>query len=613
MRFKKGLLRGSLIAAGTMLLLTACSPDSSSTNGKASGDKKASGTITYAGGWATNGVTNPFGSNNIIQNDLSYVPLAWYKYTEDFDYWKVLADSWEMSDDGKTFTVKINPKAKWSDGSALTANDVYVTFELQCLTGAAEGWGLSKINVVDDHTVQFQRDPKTLYSKVMFERQILNNVAILPGKIYEKYIPDNLWTLVKDWGGDKESQATKDATAKLTEYAKKAQSVNLNPKDLIFDGPWELVRTSSSQQLYQKNPNYLYADNVNAGKVVAINQTTNDVTWRALKNGELDYAGVGYSKVVYDQVMKVHKNSYIAAPMSQGMALYFNENISPFDNVKVRQALAYAIDRTAAQKIGEPIGALESGKINGLYKTVAEQWLSKDQLDSLEAYDPNPDKVTELLKSAGFNKTDKGWMVPNGKPFKFNVTVPNLSDWVAGIDAITNQLRKQGIQAQTSVVDTTTWTQEVPLGKYSIYANWDGGSDINPSQAFNQLYITDNNYSVTPSGKLKNTATSPDQRQEAIPETINVPSLGKVKPMELTLQLLGDLSQEEKKGLVYKLAKTTNYYMPFIPIWWQAAGRTISTQRWEWPDITNKPELENQYTYHTPFVVFQTLGLMKQK
>ncbi|MFD1677555.1 ABC transporter substrate-binding protein, partial [Alicyclobacillus fodiniaquatilis] len=329
------------------------------------------------------------------------------------------------------------------------------------------------------------------------------------------------------------------------------------------------------------------------------------------ENGQLDYAGVGYSQVVYKQVMKVHQNSYIAAPQSVGMALYFNQNVAPFNNVKVRQALAYAIDRPTAQKIGEPIGAFNAGTIDGMDETVAQQWLTPDQLKSLDPYNYDQAKAASLLKSAGFKKTSSGWVMPNGKPFTFNITVPNYTDWDAGIDAVATQLRKEGINAQTAVVDGTTWTQEVPLGKYAVYANWWGGSDVNPSQPYNQLYIADNNYSVTTTGQLKNTATSKSAQQEGIPENVSVPGLGTVNPMALTVQLLGDLPQQQEKSIIYKLAQTTNYDVPMIPIWGQAAGRTISSANWTWPNYKNNPAILNQFTYHTPFVVFQTLGLMK--
>ncbi|GMA62910.1 ABC transporter substrate-binding protein [Alicyclobacillus fastidiosus] len=610
-RVKKA-TRISLIAGAAIVLVSGCSQGATTKDGTGN-SQQANATLSYAGGWTTNGVTNPFGSNNIIQNDLSYVPLAWYKYTGNYDYWKVLASNWEMSKDGKTFTVNINPKAKWSDGSPVTAEDVYVTFELQLLTGNAESWGLSGMKIVNSHTIEFTRDLNTLYSTVMFERQILNNIEIFPAKVYKKFIPSNLWSLVRDWNGNPNAQSTKNATAELTQYATKAQSANMSASDLIYNGPWSLVRTSSSQELYQKNPDYLFANNVNAGKVIALNQTTNDVTWRALENGQLDYAGVGYSQVVYKQVMKVHQNSYISAPGTGGMALYFNENVAPFNNVKVRQALAYAIDRPAAQEIGEPIGYFNTSTITGMIPSVENQWLTPNQLSSLSAYNYDQNKAAQLLESAGFKKTSSGWVMPNGKPFTFNLTVPNLSDWLAGVNAISTQLQKEGINAQTAVVDTTTWTQEVPLGKYAVYANWWGGGDVNPSAPYNQLYISDNNYQVSTTGQLKNTATAQNQQQEAIPESINVPGLGTVNPMALSVQLLGDMPQQKEKNIVYQLAKTTNYDVPLIPIWGQAAGRTISSANWTWPDYTNNLAIENCYSYHTPFVVFETLGLMKPK
>ena len=104
----KILLAASL--AGSTLLLFAPQASAQST------------TISIAGGWQTNGINNPLpqANGNIIDTGLSYAPLAWYKYTGNYDFWPVLAKSWKISRDGNTVTVTINPKAKWSNGSSVT-------------------------------------------------------------------------------------------------------------------------------------------------------------------------------------------------------------------------------------------------------------------------------------------------------------------------------------------------------------------------------------------------------------------------------------------------------------------------------------------------------------
>ncbi|MCL6442366.1 MAG: hypothetical protein K6T83_02675 [Alicyclobacillus sp.] len=567
-------------------------------------------TYAYAGGWNTNGIINPASSNNIVDNGIAYAPLAYFKFTGNFDYWPVLAKSWSFNAKANTLTVHINPNAKWSNGTPVTAQDVLVTFELQFLQGNAQNWTLTNVKVVDPHTVVFYKDPHALYNNSTFMQQILNNTSILPAAIYGKYIPKNIWQLVKDAQGDPKAKSTVAASKAMTAAITKATGVKYTPSQLIYDGPWSLVRTSSSTILYTKNPYYVFAKNINADQVVETNQTTNDVTWRALENGQLDYAGVGYSPVVYKAVMSVHQNHFIAVPQSTGMALLFNQGIAPFNDVRVRQALAYIINRSAVQKIGEPIGGYKAVYEDGLIETVNKQWLTPAQLKTLNQYNPNKAKATALLKAAGFKKTSSGWVMPNGKPFKFNVYVPNYSDWVQGVDAITSELQQFGIQASTSVTDPNLFYDQAGKGKYGVFTEWWGGWSLDPAQAFNQLYLQHDNFSVTTTGQLK-AGTGPSELQFAQPMTVQ--GMGKVFPAELDVKLLGNLSLSAEKQTIYKLAKITNTYLPLIPIWSQAAGRTWSTERWIWPDFQKNQALENQFVYQNPFVVFDALGLMKPK
>lgn len=568
-------------------------------------------TLGYAGGWATNGIANPVNTagNNTVDTSLAYVPLAFYKYTTNTGYYPVLEKSWNFNPKTNTLTVHLNPNAKWSNGSPVTANDVYVTFEMQFLAMVAEGWTLTGMKVVNPTTITFQKNPHALYNNTMFERQILNNTKIVAAANYQKYVPKNIWTLVKQADGNPNAASTKKAQAALTAAFTKASGYNFPINQLLYDGPWSLTRETSAQELYTKNPDYVFAKNVTADEILDVNQTTNDVIWRALENGQLAYAGVGYSPTVYNSVMKVHDNHYVNIPQSTGMALYFNENTAPFNNVKVRQALAYIINRSSLTKIAEPKDGFVPKYEDGLIESDNSKYLSTAQLKTLNTYSLNDAKATSLLKSAGFKKTSSGWMMPNGKPFKFNVYAPNYTDWDQGVDALTSELQKFGIQATTSVIDATTFGTEEGEGKYAVYTNWWGGWDLAPSQSYNQLYIQDNKYTVSTTGALsKQPGTSPT----SIPANVSVPGLT-ANPAALTVKLLGNQTTSAEKKTIYQLAKLTNEDLPMIPIWYQGAGRTWSTESWTWPNFQANPALENQMVYNNPVQVYQSLGLMKPK
>lgn len=567
-------------------------------------------TYAYAGGWNPNGVVNPMNSsNNVVDTGIAYAPLAYYKYTGNFNYWPVLAKSWSFNTKADTLTVHMNPNAKWSNGQPVTAQDVLVTFELQLLNGNAETWTLTKVKVVNPSTVVFYKNPHALYNNATFMQQILNNNRIMPAAIYGKYIPADIWTLVRQSQGNPKAKSTTKAEDTMTSAFTKAGAVKYTPSQLLYDGPWSLVRTSASTMLYTKNQYFVFAKNINADQVVETNQTTNDVTWRALENGQLDYAGVGFSPVVYNAVMKVHQNHFVSAPGTGGMAMMFNQKVAPFGDLKVRQALAYVINRSVVQRIGEPIAGFKAVYENGMTGTLNKQWFTAKQLASFNQYAPNKAKATELLKSAGFKKTSSGWDMPNGQPFKFNIYVPNYSDWAEGVDTITSELRQFGIHASASVTDPNLYFTEADGGKYGMFADWWGGGSFNPADAFNVIYLTYDNLTTTATGAIK----PGTQNDLGFAEPLKIAGMGTVNPAAIDVKLLGNMSLAAEKQAVYKSAQITNKYLPILPIWEQAAGRTWSTQRWTWPDFQNNQALLNQFSFQNPFVVFDTLGLMKPK
>jgi hypothetical protein len=142
-------------------------------------------------------------------------------------------------------------------------------------------------------------------------------------------------------------------------------------------------------------------------------------------------------------------------------------------------------------------------------------------------------------------------------------------------------------------------------------SRWWGGWNPIPYFTFDQVFISDDqNFSVSNSGQLlpgiKPYVTN-------APTTIDVPGLGVVHPQQLTIALETNISLAQQQADVYKLARTYNYWLPAIPIWNQEAGRTYSTQHWVWPNFLHNPALLNQFTYQTPFEVYEILGLMHPK
>ena len=134
--------------------------------------------------------------------------------------------------------------------------------------------------------------------------------------------------------------------------------------------------------------------------------------------------------------------------MNLVQGLYLNNSVKPFDDVRVRQAMCYAIDRQgildmAFDGYGSLIGS-------GVYPSFTKYF--DDSLTDYYSYDP--EKAKELLKEAGY---------PDG--FEMTITVPsNYQPHVNTAEVIAEQLNAVGITATLEPVEWATWLSDVYAG-----------------------------------------------------------------------------------------------------------------------------------------------------
>ncbi len=128
-----------------------------------------------------------------------------------------------------------------------------------------------------------------------------------------------------------------------------------------------------------KNPKGYLADKIAFDKVVLYNGETPVVTPLVLA-GDVDYATHGFptatEKQYKDMGIRITR-----APTYSGPAIYFNQDIYPFNRPEFRQAVAYAVNRDENGKVS--LG--ESGKapkyLTGFSDNMLNLWLSKEQID----------------------------------------------------------------------------------------------------------------------------------------------------------------------------------------------------------------------------------------
>lgn len=288
-----------------------------------------------------------------------------------------LADSWDISGDGKTYTFKLRSGVKWHDGQPFTAGDVKFTYDTIInpavpKTIAKSDYALvDRIEVVDSQTVRF-----TLKSA---NASFLSKLAI---GIAPKHLLD---------GQDV-------ATA----------AFNRKP---VGTGAFRLQEWLSGQSVtLVANPDYFRGSPKVQKLIWKVIPDSNVLTLQML-NGEVDGGQINNPQ----DLPRFTAKSSLKIYESMGANTYigFNNERSPFNDVKVRQALNYGLDKKAI------IDGIVGGQ--GVWSTseiLAGTWAYNGNVNR---YEFAPDKARLLLDDAGWRAGASGIREKAGKPLKFTM------------------------------------------------------------------------------------------------------------------------------------------------------------------------------------------------
>lgn len=327
-----------------------------------------------------------------------------------------VAQRWEISDDGKVYTFHLNPNAKWDNGDALTAHDFVGTYK-RMLTPSiaaeysymlfhvvgAEDFLLGKIDdfadtgfkAIDDHTLEL-----TLRQRTPFLLHAMNHYAWypVPVKVIEKF------------GG---------LTRKGTAWTR--------PENFVGNGAFRLKSWQPNRKIVaEKSPTYWDAANVKLDEIHFYPIESIDTEERMFRTGQLHITNeVPLSKI---KTYLEEKPDHISIKPYNGVYFYrFNTTRPPFDDVRVRKALAYAIDREALVE-----------KVTLAYETPAYHVVPPDILSyvSENRFAKNIAKARRLLAEAGY---------PNGEGFPTTELLYNTSEKHRTIAEAIQQMWRQNL------------------------------------------------------------------------------------------------------------------------------------------------------------------------
>ena len=495
----------------------------------------------FAGGWPYS--TPPTGHFNMFLSgaielkfwrEIQQHPLATYVAETD-TYDPLLATAWEASEDGASFKVTLRDDAKWVNGDAFTAKDVWTTFMVYRLVNNAVWSYIDNVEIVSDTEVNFSvKTPTSLIIRQILRKPMVDYAS------YGSYA-DQVQALL-DEGKNEES----------AEWAALSESFNtFRPEFVNATGPFYMDTDSISESCIElkKNENSFLADAVKFDKILVYNGDVPELTPLVL-NQEVDFLTHVFPPASVETFSAMGYD-LIGAHGKDGIAIYFNESVAPLDQKSVRQAFAYIIDRDRVGEIALPGTTVGNKYVTGLADVITEVWVD---VEKLNPYEVNHEKAAELLEASGLSKHDDGqWYLADGKPFTISIQCPtSWSDASAAAMEMAQELTAFGIKTNIDGIDSTMRQTNIIEGEYQVAVSFFGSAQPHPMYAYETPLLVSN--VNAPSGLN-------------YPMVQETESCGTVDLSELLVESTAGWDTEAQKAAIEKIALTINETVPYLPIY----------------------------------------------
>ena len=325
------------------------------------------------------------------------------KPTSTGDLTPAVAESYTVSEDRLTYTFTLREGVKFHNGDEVTAEDVVYSIS-RCAdttdgTPLVEAFSvIQSVEAVDARTVAITiAEPSNEFISYM-------TTAILPA------------------GYDQQDTAP------------------------VGTGPFKFVSRAAQDNIVLERFDEYWGTPAYLDKVTFKIMENADSLVMSLQSGAIDLC----SHLTSTQVAQLGGDFYVAeGTMNLVQALYLNNAEKPFDDVRVRQALCYAVDKQgiidlAFDGYGSPIGSSMYPAFGKYFDESLTNYYTKDV-----------EKAKSLLTDAGY---------PNG--FEMTITVPsNYQPHIDTAQVLVEQLKEIGVTAKIELVEWGTWVSDVYAGR----------------------------------------------------------------------------------------------------------------------------------------------------
>lgn len=341
------------------------------------------------------------------------------------------AESWDVAEDGMSWTFHLREGLKWSDGEPITAEDFRYGF-LRALDPEVAspysylGFFIKNAEAFYNGKAKAEEVGLTAVDERTFRIDLeYQNPLMLDHLSYHIFYP-----------------ARKDVVEK------EPRAWSNRPETIVTNGPFKLVEWKHGEGgeiILEKDPNYWDAENVKVDRIRMVMITDTNTALAAFKAGRVDYL----NNLPPQMIPQLLKSGEAQSMPTLGTAFaVFNVTKPPFDDLRVRKAFNLAIDRTAmVEKVTlggqKPANAFIPYVIPGAggegdFRAEGKSWLPER---------PALEQAKALLAEAGY---------PDGKGFPKVTYKYNSNPLNKGIAEALQAMWKQGLGIEVELV-TEEW------------------------------------------------------------------------------------------------------------------------------------------------------------
>jgi peptide/nickel transport system substrate-binding protein len=494
--------------------------------------------------WSPNNDLNPAKNWDYVTGLVGFAyetPFRYDPLADKFIPWLATGGQWTSK---TTYAMTIRKGVKWSDGQALTANDVAYSFNILKIATHPQHplWtdtGLSRVKARGSNVV-FTFSGKPGYQQFDYYRFM---VVVVPQHIFKNYSKTDI------------------ATGNLDDTSK-----------LVGTGPYKYqsgVGAASEAMVWTKNPNWWATKalglRVAPKYIVDIKNGTNAAALSNLLAGNIDL----FNNFAPKSAIKGKFKTYFdKAPYHLGANttwLFPNTTRKPLNDKQFRRALAFSIN------MSQILDKAYQGLVNKANPTgllpIWNKWIDKKVVKQY-GFSYSAAKAKSILAAAGYKDANNDGYVENkdGSPIDLKIVCPNgWSDWMTSIQVISESAKAVGIKITPSYPEYGTLVDDRGHGNYDL------------------LLGNDRQYSNTPWTYYQYIFQLPILENQT---TVNYERYSNPAAWNLTKQLDKTPSTNTKayQAVMSNLQKTFLQDLPAIPLWYNGMWSMVNTQYWtNWP------------------------------